>query len=171
MRRIVIAGIAAIIVVAIAVIAVLQYYALSNLQEIQFSPRSLGNFDFDRYTMDIQIDACNPTDFPTGFDEMRFQLDNRSTEFATMTLRGNTLMPGEPVILHGQLRIKSESVEHFWWKIYNIFTSFNPDNLSLKVTLETRILGFIPVSVERDFNYDEFVALLVAPQSTQFSCR
>ncbi len=171
MRRIVIAGIAAIIVVAIAVIAVLQYYALSNLQQIQFSPRSLGNFDFEAYTLDMQIDACNPTEFPTGFDQIRFQLDNRSKEFASLTLQGDTLMPKEAVTLNGQLRINAESVEHFWWKVYNIYTSFNPDNLSLKVTLETRILGLIPVSVDRDFNYDEFVALLVSPQATQFSCK
>ncbi len=170
MRRIVIAGIAAIIVVAIAVIAVLQYYALSNLQEIQFSPRSLGAFDMENYSLGIEIDACNPTDFPTGFDKIRFELDNRSQEFASMTLQGDTLMPGEAVTLRGTLQIRSESVEHFWWKIYNIYTSFNEDNLSLKVTLDTRLFGIIPISVDRDFDYDEFVALLVARQATQFSC-
>ena len=171
------ASIAGGIAVAVVVI-IMQYYALSNLQELQFSPRSVGNFDKTTLSLDIQIDACNPTQFPTGFDKILFELDNihsnnynvtTTKEFASMILRGGTLMPKEAVTLHGKIRINAETVED-WWKIYNTFTALNTNYITLKVTVETKVFGFVPISVNEDFNYDEFVALLVSPRATQFSC-
>ena len=178
MRKAAGAGIAGGVAVAVVVVIIMQYYALSNLQELQFSPRSVGNFDKTTLSLDIQIDACNPTQFPTGFDKMLFELDNlhndnynvpEMKEFATMTLQGDTLMPKEAVTLPGKIHINAETVEN-WWQAYNIFTGLNQNDITLKVTLETKAFGFVPVSVNRNFNYNEFVALVVSPQATQFSC-
>ena len=166
------------IAILVLVFIVLQYYALNNLQELQFSPRSVGNFDVKTFSLGIQIDACNPTPFPTGFDKIVFELDNMHNnnwnvtglkEFATMTLQGDTIMPKKAVTLNGKIHINTETVED-WWKIYNVFTSLSYESITLKVTVETKVFGFVPVSVKKDFNYDQFVALLVSPQATQFSC-
>ncbi len=178
MRKVVVAGIGGVIAIVIIAASILQYYALNNLQELQFNPRSVGNFDAKDLSLDIQIDACNPTQYPTGFDKMRFELDNvhnnnhnitETKEFATMILQGDTLMPKKAATLHGKIHINAESVEE-WWKIYNVFTSLDTNDITLKVTVETRLFGFVPFSVNQDFNYDQFVALLVARQATQFSC-
>ena len=172
------AGIGGGIAILVIVLIVMQYYALSNLQELQFSPKSVGNFDVATFSLGIQIDACNPTPFPTGFDKIVFELDNihnnnwnvtESKEFATMTLQGDTIMPNKAVTLNGKIHINAETVED-WWKIYNVFTSLSHESITLKVTVETKVFGFVPISVKKDFNYDQFVALLVSPQATQFSC-
>lgn len=168
-RKALVAGIGGGIAVAVIVAVTLQYYALNNLQELQFSPRSVGNFDKTALSLDIQIDACNPTQFPTGFDQIRFELDYKSKEFANMVVQGQTLMPKQAVTLHGKIHINADTVEN-WWQAYNIFTGLNQHDINLKVTLDTKAFGFIPVSAERNFNYDEFVALIVSPQATQFSC-
>jgi len=177
-RKVVVAGIGGGIAVVIIVVAIMQYYALNNLQELQFSPRSVGNFDAKTLSLDIQIDACNPTQFPTGFDIIRFELDKvhsnnynvtATKEFATMILQGNTLMPKQAATLHGKIHINADSVED-WWKTYNVFTSLNTNDITLKVTVDTRLFGFVPFSVNQNFNYDQFVALLVARQGTQFYC-
>jgi len=178
LRKAVGAGIGGGIAVAVVVLSIMQYYALANLQDLQFSPRSVGNFDKTTLSLDIQIDACNPTQFPTGFDRIVFELNNihdnnynvtTTKEFATLTLQGDTLMPKEAVTLHGKIRINAESVEH-WWKTYNVFTSLNTNDITLKVTVETKVFGFVPFSINKDFNYDQFVALLVSQQATQFAC-
>ncbi|MFQ5940906.1 MAG: hypothetical protein ACE5KA_04320 [Nitrososphaerales archaeon] len=178
MKKVVGAGIAGGIAIVVVVLIAVQYYALNNLQELQFSPNSVGNFDKTTLSLDIQIDACNPTQFPTGFDKMLFELDNIHNnnynvtvdkEFATMTLQGDTLMPMEAVTLNGKIHINAETVEN-WWKTYNVFTSLNSDYITLKVTVETKLLGIVPMSVNEDFNYDQFVAMLVSPQATEFSC-
>ncbi len=178
MRKVIVAGIGGGIAVVLIVATIMQYYALNNLQELQFSPRSAGNFDAKALSLDMQIDACNPTQFPTGFDRMRFELDNlhsnnynvtATKEFATMILQGDTLMPKQAVTLNGKIHINAETVED-WWKIYNVFTSLNTNDITLKVTVETKLFGLVPFSVNENFNYDQFVALLVSPQATQFSC-
>jgi hypothetical protein len=169
-------GVAAVVVVLI----VMQYYALNNLQELQFSPRSVGNFDKDTLSLDVEIDACNPTPFPTGFDQIQFELSNlhnnlrdapEMKEFANMTLQGEVLMPMEASTLRGKIRINTDTIPlENWWNTYKSFTSLNPDTINLKVTVETKVLGFIPLSVNKDFNYWEFVALLISPRAAEFSC-
>ncbi len=166
--------------VAVVILVVMQYYALSNLQEVQFSPRSVGNFDKNTLSLDVQIDACNPTQFPTGFDRIVFELSNLHSdnknppemkEFATMILQGNTLIPMQATTLHGKININTETIPlENWWNAYKSFTSLNTDDVTLKVTVETKVFGFVPLSVNKAFNYEEFVALLVAPRATQFSC-
>ncbi|MGH9910377.1 MAG: LEA type 2 family protein, partial [Nitrososphaerales archaeon] len=154
---------------AVIVAVIMQYYALNNLQEVQFSPRSVGDFDAETLSLGIEIDASNPTQFPTGFDKIRFELDYKSKEFANMIVQGQTLMPKQATTLHGRIHFNADSVEN-WWQAYNIFTGFNHEDINLKVTLDTKAFGFIPVSADRNFSYDEFVALVVLPHATQFSC-
>ena len=166
--------------VVVVVVIIMQYYALNGLQELQFSPRSVGNFDKTTLSLDIQIDACNPTQFPTGFDKMLFELDNLHNDnynvpvmkqFATMILQGDTLMPMQATTLRGKIQINTETIPlENWWNAYKSFTSLNPDSIILNVTLETKAFGFVPVSVNKDFTYYEFVALLVAPRAMEFSC-
>ena len=169
MRKVVGAGIGGGIAVVIVVVVIMQYYALNNLQELQFSPRSVGNFDAKTLTLDVQIDACNPTPFPTGFDDMRFELDYKSKEFANMIVQGKTLMPKQATVLNGKIHINADTVEN-WWQAYNIFTGLNQNDINLKVTLQTKAFVFVPVSVGKDFTYNQFVALVLSPQATQFSC-
>jgi hypothetical protein len=61
-------GVAAAIAVVIAVI--LQHYSLVSLEKVQFSHNSVGSFDSEALALDVFIDVCNPTQFPTGFDKM-----------------------------------------------------------------------------------------------------
>ncbi len=180
MQKAVGAGIGGGIAVVVVVIVVLQYYALTNLQELQFSPRSLGNFDKNNLSLDVEIDVCNPTQLPTGFDKIVFRLDNLHNnlrdkpvmkEFARMTLQGDTLMPMQATTLRGKIQINTEAIPlENWWNAYKSFTSLNPDSINLNVTLEATAFGFVPVSVNKDFTYYEFVALLVAPRAMEFSC-
>lgn len=169
MRKALAAGIGGGIAVAVIVAVTLQYYALNNLQEVQFNPNSVGNFDAKALTLDVQINACNPTQFPTGFDKIRFELDYKNKEFANMVVQGGILMPKQATVLHGKIHINADTVEN-WWQAYNIFTGLNENDINLKVNLEAKAFGLIPVSADRNFNYDQFVALIVSPQATQFSC-
>lgn len=180
LRKKVGAGIGVGVAVVVVILVVMQYYSLNNLQELQFSPRSVGNFDKDTLSLDVEIDACNPTQFPTGFDQIVFELSNlhnnlrdapEMKEFANMTLHGDILMPNQATTLKGKIFINPETIPvENWWNAYKSFTSLNPDTINLRVTLEATAFGFVPVSVNKDFNYWEFVALLVAPRATEFSC-
>jgi len=153
-------GIAAILIG----LTIMSFYAITQLQ---LTPRSVGNFDFKTLSMDVQLDACNPTSYPASFDKVVLVLYWQSEEFLTVTLKGNTIMPSQAITLNGKLDIADELD---YWKVYNIFASFNESDLSLKVTLTTNILGFIPFSQSKEFNYTDFRELLLSPNATQYSC-
>lgn len=165
MRKAVAAGIGGGIAVAVLVaLTITSFYALTQLQ---LTPRSVGNLDFKTLSMDVQLDACNPTSLPTSFDKVELVLYWQSEEFLTVTLKGSTIMPNQEVTLNGKLDI-SEDLDY--WKVYNIFSSLNESDLSLKATLVTNVMGFIPFSQSKEFNYAEFRELLLSPNVTQYSC-
>jgi hypothetical protein len=170
MRKVLVAGIGGAIAVAVVISVIIQHYSLVSLQEVQFSPNSVGSFDSEALTLDVFIDACNPTQFPTGFHTMQFELDYKGKEFAHMTVQGDTVMPKQSTTLQGKIHINADTVEN-WWQAYNVFTGLEHQYINLKVTVDAKAFGFIPVSAEKNFDYDEFVALVVSPEATQFSCR
>jgi len=162
LRKAVAASIGGGITAAVLVgLTILSFYAITQLQ---LTPRSVGNFDFKTLSMDVQLDACNPTSYPASFDKVILVLYWQSEEFLTVTLKGNTIMPSQAITLNGKLDIADELD---YWKVYNIFASFNESDLSLKVTLTTNILGFIPFSQSEEFNYTDFRELLLSPNATQ----
>ena len=169
LRKLIIIGICG-AVIAVIVFILIPYLVLNSLQAVQFSPNSVGRFDNATLTLEVFVDACNPTQMPTGFDKMLFELDYKNKEFAKMVLQGNTLMPQQAVTLKGRIHINADTVEN-WWQAYNVFTGLEHQYINLKATVDAKVLGFIPVDVERNFSYDEFVALVVSPQATQFSCK
>jgi len=165
LRNAVVAGIGGGIAAAVLIgLTIMSFYALTQLQ---LSPRSVGNFDFKTLSMDVQLDACNPTSYPASFDKVVLVLYYQSEEFLTVELKGNTIMPNQDITLDGKLDI-SEELDY--WKVYNIFSSFNESDLSLKATLTTNIIGFIPFSQSKEFNYADFRELLLSPNATQYSC-
>lgn len=158
------------VAIAVVIAVIIQHYSLVSLEEVQFSPNSVGNFDTEALALDVFIDACNPTQFPTGFDKVQFELDYKGKEFANMVVQGHTVMPKQVTTLHGKIHINADTVEN-WWQAYNVFTGLEHQYINLKVTVDAKAFGFIPVSAEKNFDYDEFVALVVSPQATQFSCK
>jgi hypothetical protein len=165
LRKIVLAGICVSVVIVVLVgITAMSFYALTQLQ---LSPRSVGNFDFKTLSLDVQLDACNPTSYPASFDEVILVLYYQSEEFLTVNLKGDTIMPNKAVTLNGKLDI-SDQLDY--WKVYNIFSSFNESDLSLDATVVTNIVGVVPFSQTKHFDYTDFRALLLSPSVTQYSC-
>jgi hypothetical protein len=165
LRKAIAAGIGGGIVAAILVgLTIMSFYALTQLQ---LTPKSVGNLDFKTLSMDVQLDACNPTSYPASFDKVVLLVYYQSEEFMTVTLKGSTIMPNQAITLNGKLDI-SEDLDY--WKVYNIFSSFNESDLSLKATLITNIVGFVPFSQSKEFNYTDFREMLLSPNLTQYSC-
>ena len=165
MRKAVIVGIGGGIAVAIFVgLTAMSFYALTQLQ---LAPRSVGNFDFKTLSLDVELNACNPTVFPTSFDKAILVIYWQSEEFLTVTLKGDAIMPNQDITLNGKLAL-NQNLDY--WKAYWIFASFNESDLSLKIILDTNIVGFIPYSQSKMFNYTEFRELLLSPSVTQYSC-
>ncbi|MFY3739942.1 MAG: hypothetical protein HMLIMOIP_000367 [Candidatus Nitrosomirales archaeon] len=174
MRKVVGASIGGGIAVAIIIAVILMnFYALSNMQIRQ---RSIGNFDFVTFSMDMQLDACNPTPFPAYFDQYLFTIYYKGKEFATMTLQGTTIMPNQMITLKGNVAINTQMVAGMFIQAFaNAFSgqeqeTFNENDMTVKVTLDSKIIGLIPLSQSREFSFSEFKQLMTSQDTRGFSC-
>jgi len=169
------AGRRAVIVAAVAVIAVIfvsafavNAYAASNLQ---FRSAGSQNFDFSRLSSGVLVDACNPSPFPASFDEYRIDVYYRDDELATMTLSGKTIMPNTSERLEGSVDINGRTTAGlFAQAMSDAFSGRDTDESSqvtAKSTLNSRVLGIIPVSDTRELDLG---AEGQTPFSEEYSC-
>lgn len=168
------AGRRVVIVAAVAVIAVIfvsafavNAYAASNLQ---FRSAGSQNFDFSRLSSGVLVDACNPTPFPASFDEYRIDVYYRDDELATLSLSGKTIMPNTSERLEGSIDIDgSTTASLFAQSMADAFSGEGSEDsqVTAKSTLNSRVLGIIPVSDTRDLDLG---AEGQTPFSEEYSC-
>jgi len=154
-------------------LVLMNYYAVNNLQ---FRSKGMENFDFVTFSMDMQLDACNPTYFPAYFDKMLLVVNYKGKQFATMTLHGTTIMPKQAVTLNGNMAVNAQMVAGLFLQGFaSAFSgqsqqAFNENDLTFKVALDTKTLGFIPLSLSHEFSYNEFQQIMNSRKTSQFSC-
>jgi hypothetical protein len=149
-------GIIAIFVVAL----IINYYATSNLQ---FRAQGGGDFDFTTFSTSALIDACNPTAFPASFERYTVGVYYKNENFATVMIDGATIMPNDSETLHGTVDINGEIIAGLFLQgLADSFSgqseqqaAFGEEDITAKTTLETKLLGIIPISQTEDIDLSE----------------
>jgi hypothetical protein len=148
--------------VAILVVAlIINYHATSNLQFR--AQQGGGDFDFTTFSASALIDACNPTPFPASFERYTVDLYYRNENLAVMTIDGATIMPNDSETLRGTVDINEEKIaDLFLQGLADAFSSqseqqagFSEEDMTARATLETKLLGVIPISQTEDIDLSE----------------
>lgn len=146
-------------------------YALSNMQ---FKIRDVSSFDFASLSSDVVVEACNPNAFLANFDRFSGVIYYRSSEFATMSVDGGTVMPYQSADFGGRIQLKEQTVSGLIFAFADAVqgrdTAYNEDDISLTMTIEGRILGIMPYSQTRDFTFSEFQQVMSAQRAGSYSC-
>lgn len=172
-RKFVYAGIGAGAVVALFAVSIgFNYYALSNLQ---FRGNAAEDFDFATLSVDMKMDVCNPTAIPASFDKFTLLMNYKDKEFATMTIKGKTIPSYQTTTLDGRLSMNAEMVAGLFMQALadgfsgNEGPSFSEDDMTVVTTIDTKALGFIPMSDSKSFTMSEFQEQM-QQGSSEFSC-
>ncbi len=165
------------VIAAIAVIGIVvagffaNSYALGNLQ---FRVRDISDFDYASLSSKVQMDVCNPSAFPAGFDKFNAVIHYRGGDFANMSVNGGTVMPYQPARFDGRLELNAQTVSGLIVAFANAVagqdTAYNEGDISMTMTVDAKILGVIPYSQTRDFTFSEFQQAMSLQQTAGYSC-
>jgi hypothetical protein len=165
-------GIAVITVIGISVVSFLaNNYALNNLQ---LRVRNVSDFDFASLSSKVQLDVCNPSAIPAGFDKFNAVVRYRGNDFASMSVNGGTVMPYQAARYDGKLMMDAQTVSGMIVAFANAVagqdTAYNEDDISMTTRIEARILGIIPYTQAHDFTLSEFRESMGMQRITGYSC-
>lgn len=141
-------------VAAIGMIAA-SYYANSYaLNSMPFRVREVTdfnfNFNFNTLSSSMHVDACNLTASPATFDRFEATMNYQGDDFASMPIDGGTVMPYQSTGLHGRPAVNANTLSGliiaFVAAMAGQDTAYNEDNISLRMTVDARVMGIVPYS-------------------------
>jgi ribosomal protein L32 len=163
---------------AVAAIAILlaafigMSYALGSMQ---FRIREVSGFDFASLSSTVELEACNPTAFPASFDKFSAEVSYRNGQFASMVVDGGYVMPYQSPEFHGKLRLNTQTVSGLIIALADAVggrdTVYNENDISLKMTVDAKVLGIIPYSQTREFAFAEFQEFMSTQKAETYSCK
>jgi hypothetical protein len=146
-------------------------YALSNMQ---YRLASVSAFDYTSLTSQVKLEACNPTAIPAGFDRFSAIVDYRQSEFARITVVGGSVMPYQSSTFDGDLKLSAQTVSGLIIALADAVggtdSQYNENDISLKMTLDAKILGIMPYSQTKEFTFAEFQQFMSTQQADQYLC-
>lgn len=159
-KMIAIAGAAGVVAI-FAITLAINYYAVSNLQFR--AQQGGGGFDSATFSASALIDVCNPTAFPASFERYTVGVYYRNENLAAVTIDGATIMPNDSETLDGTVDVNGEIIAGLFLQgLADAFSgqgdqqpAFSEEDITARATLETRLLGIIPISQTEDIDLSE----------------
>ena len=145
--------------VAVAVfVALLAANSYANAS-LQYRSQGAQGFNFSDSTADVAMDVCNPTPFPAGFDRLAFVAFYGDSQFAEMEFRDAEIAASSQAEVDGTLDVDGRAV------LAAVFQGFadslngeevEGDDIKVRMTSESRLLGFVPSSQSVEMSGGEF---------------
>lgn len=146
-------------------------YALSNMQ---YRVVDVSDFDYTTLASDVALEACNPTAFPAGFDKFSAVVDYRQGEFARINVEGGSVMPYQASTFDGELKLSAQTVSGLIIALADAVggtdSPYNENDITLKVTMDARILGIVPYTHTQEFTFSQFQQFMGAQQAEKYQC-
>ena len=146
-------------------------YALENMQ---FKVKSVSGFDFGSLTSQVELEACNPTAFPAGFDRFDAIVYYRGGEFARITVKGGSVMPYQASLYDGSLKLSAQTVNGIVIALADAVSGkdspYDENEITVKMTTESKILGLMPYSATREFSFAQFQQFMDTQSAEKYMC-
>ncbi len=126
---------------------------------LQYRSRGAQGFNFSDSTTDVAVDVCNPTSFPAGFDRLKFVAFYRDSQFADMEFEDASVAANSQAVVDGTLDVNGRAALAAAFQA--LADSLNGkdvsgDDIRVKMTSESRLLGFVPSTQSKEMSGDEF---------------
>ncbi|WP_415282594.1 hypothetical protein [Candidatus Nitrososphaera sp. FF02] len=126
---------------------------------LQYRSQGAQGFNFSDSTTDVAMDVCNPTPFPAGFDRLAFVAFYGDSQFAEMEFREAEIAASSQARVDGMLDVDGRAA------LAAVFQRFadslngeevEGDDIRVRMTSESRLLGFVPSSQSTEMSAGEF---------------
>lgn len=132
---------------------------------LQYRSRGASGFNFSDSTTDVAMDVCNPTPFPAGVDRLEFVALYRDGQFAEMEFEDVAVAANSQAVVDGTLDVDGRAA------LAAVFQAFadslngedvDQSDIRIKMTSESRLLGFVPSAQSTEMSGEEFSAMMNA---------
>ena len=168
--RVIVVGAGVALVVLMAALFASNY----ALNSMQYRLASVSAFDYTSLTSQVKLEACNPTAFPAGFDRFSAIVDYRRSEFARITIDGGSVMPYQSSTFDGELKLSAQTVSGLIIALADALggtgSGYDENDISLKMTVDAKVLGIMPYSQTREFTFVEFQQFMSTQQAEHYLC-
>jgi hypothetical protein len=146
-------------------------YALENMQ---FKVKRVSGFDYGSLTSQVELEACNPTAFPAGFDRFDAIVYYRGGEFARIAVKGGSVMPYQSAPYDGNLKLSAQTVSGIVIALADTVggkdSPYDENEITIKMTMESKVLGLMPYSQTKEFTFAQFQEFMGTKSADKYLC-
>ncbi len=149
-----------VVILSVTVLASLFY----TTQDIQFA--GAGIKQVTDSGVNLTVLACNPSFFPQEIETVQAVLYSQSNEIGTLEITGKTVPSNSVTTMDGTITLQDfSSMRNFigWLADGN-----NPQDFKATVLVQTKILGIVPHSYQKNYDFPRFTNLIFG--TNQWSC-
>ncbi|WP_268541614.1 hypothetical protein [Candidatus Nitrosotenuis cloacae] len=158
-----------VVIASIAVIAgAIGYSSLGvlSLDDVQSRWFQQGNFDYSLLLFGGKVLVCNNSDFQSHIKSYSFKMDYDGGDLGTFVASGASIAPHTAATMNGKFVTGDKRVSESMLSFINTelngrdVSRIDAGKMSVVVTKETAIMGFIPVSVSQEYSGEEFLNMM-----------
>ncbi|MEM3064482.1 MAG: hypothetical protein QW177_03825 [Candidatus Nitrosotenuis sp.] len=159
-----------IVIASIVVIAATLGYSSLNLiyvRDLQFRWHEQGSFELLSIMFNGRLVVCNNSDYPTNFQKYTIQIFFDGQDLGTFTTHGAGVAPHSTATIPGSFEAADKRVSQMLFSSLNTALNNNaaaaridPSKMHVTTTLETKVIGVIPVSITQQQTGAEFLKMM-----------
>lgn len=158
-----------IVIASIAIIAgTIGYSSLGvlSIDDLQFRWSQQGNFDYSLILFGGKMLICNDSDYQSNIKSYSFKVDYDGGDLGTFVASGASVAPHSAITVSGKFVTGDKRVSESMLSFINTelngrdVSRIDASKMSVVVTKETAIMGFIPVSVSSKYSGEEFLNMM-----------
>jgi hypothetical protein len=158
-----------VIISIIVIAAALTYSSLGAVfaNDLQFRWDQQGSFDLLSLMFGGKVVVCNDSDYPISFHQYSFNLVYDGQDLGTFSMQGASVLPHTSTKINGKFTTDDKRVAQILFA--SLDTAFSgsgqaaridTNKMSATTTLDTRMIGVIPISVTQQYTGQEFIDMM-----------
>jgi hypothetical protein len=159
-----------IVIISIIIIAAaLVYSSLGAVfaNDLQIRWNQTGSFDLLSIMFGGKVVVCNDSDYPISFHQYSFNIIYDGQDLGTFSAQGASLLPHTSTEISGEFTTDDKRIAQILFA--SLDTAFSGSEqaaridtkkMSATTTLDTRIIGIIPISITQEYAGQEFIDMM-----------
>lgn len=152
----------------VAIAATVGYSSLGalSLNDLQIRWHDQGNFEYLSISFGGRVNICNASEHPANLKSYSFKMFYESSELGTFTTGGANIPPGSQVTLPGKFTTDDRRISEMFFAFFDTefggtpVTRIDASKMVVQTTMESSIIGFIPISFSKEYTGYEFTEMM-----------
>jgi hypothetical protein len=146
------------------------YSALGAIaaNDLQVRWHEPGSFDYLSISFAGKVGICNPSEYPANLKSYSVKMMYDSSDLGTFVTGGSNIASKSVAILPGTFSANDKRISEMFFAFLDTefggtsVTRIDSNKMRVQTTVESSIIGFIPVYVSNEYSGQEFLQMMNA---------